>query len=931
MVKFGKEFRKFQVNQWKNQYINYKKLKQEIKRIRNVISESIKNEKTEIRITEFGHPNLQPQELDTPLNTSMIDLPTLYDGRYGIELKNFIDLLNKEFRKCYVHFVSQEKELYKAVNVHCSRRTMYKEYSIIGIHNEINLLTSTLVLTQQLNSFINDNVMAVKKILKKFDKNFQKYFGPISPKYIYSHLTSKNSDLEYLLQFKLIDESTTVCENSLNELKKLYDEKLKSNNPENENIENIQINNNINDFLRKSNDCLLSIDELTYFKIQYKEWFYYAKFNKRLVKNNPIIFENDIYNPILSSSYHKDSIIEKCLSSKLAQKEFKLSQSPLSHSNQTNLIFIFINIFIYGTLLTNIFPIIYFCLNEINFNKALLFIPLAFTYVGELIPSILYKYIDDMYLKLSYLLSYILIFIGSVLFTFIENKYVSLKYDSLKFILLIISRLFIGLGSNQMMNKKYLTLYLPKLYLSNISKIYLFVQILGIAFGPLIYYIISLKFSSFLIFDYNEISCIGYYGIITSIILAILHMLFFIQPLSDEFTMVKDEANIDGNKYYKRTEIDPVRKKYIKNQNKIYKKQYRSIKKQKKNSNPNLQINYSINGSERNSNIENLIIKNVNEEKEPKNNNIINNNNLPQDNNLQENLISTNNNNQKSSNKLDFSNENTSLDATLDANAALSSKQKNIVNYIENELEKRNDKCKFNDTNILPNVVKQIINKERKSYSSYININLLLIFIIFFLNALMKENYIIYYIYNTQEIFSTTSKALDFILFAIYIIQLVSIFFIYSFYQVNIKFIKILGLSCICLAVSNVLLIRFVTYIEFLYPILICFNILANNIIEIVCSCYVGFILSPGWKFLNINAGIYPNYLISFGKICGCLIGLLGVKNNFSNIIVISTISFIFVVFIGVIIIFTPIFNIKGITRVIKKLAIENIGDIEED
>ena len=64
--------------------------------------------------------------------------------------------------------------------------------------------------------------MALKKILKKFDKKFQRYFGIISPKYILTHLTSQNSDLEYLLQFKLIDESTTICENNLNLLLNFY-------------------------------------------------------------------------------------------------------------------------------------------------------------------------------------------------------------------------------------------------------------------------------------------------------------------------------------------------------------------------------------------------------------------------------------------------------------------------------------------------------------------------------------------------------------------------------------------------------------------------------------------------------------------------------------------------------------------------------------
>ena len=110
-----------------------------------------------------------------------------------------------------------------------------------------------------------------------------------------------------------------------------------------------------------------------------------------------------------------------------------------------------------------------------------------------------------------------------------------------------------------------------------------------------------------------------------------------------------------------------------------------------------------------------------------------------------------------------------------------------------------------------------------------------------------------------------------------------------------------------------------------------CFVILASNIIEISCSCYIGFILSPGWKFLKINAGFYPIYLISFGKIVGCLIGLLAINgNNSLDIYVISTINFCFVACIGIIIIFTSIFRVKGMTRVIKKLALERNVDLEE-
>ena len=107
MVKFGKEFRTYQIKQWKEYYINYKALKQEIKKIRANIEKSRTTNTTVI--SDIGHPSIKPLELvpDDSIVVETQDLHSLYKLRYGNELKNFIDLLEKEFRKSYIHFVSQ--------------------------------------------------------------------------------------------------------------------------------------------------------------------------------------------------------------------------------------------------------------------------------------------------------------------------------------------------------------------------------------------------------------------------------------------------------------------------------------------------------------------------------------------------------------------------------------------------------------------------------------------------------------------------------------------------------------------------------------------------------------------------------------------------------------------------------------------------------
>ena len=90
------------------------------------------------------------------------------------------------------------------------------------IIKEMKNLKETLYLAKLLNIFINDNMMAIKKILKKFDKKFNGYFGNFGPKYILDNLCKENSDFEYLLEFKIIDETSCIVESNMKLLKEFY-------------------------------------------------------------------------------------------------------------------------------------------------------------------------------------------------------------------------------------------------------------------------------------------------------------------------------------------------------------------------------------------------------------------------------------------------------------------------------------------------------------------------------------------------------------------------------------------------------------------------------------------------------------------------------------------------------------------------------------
>ena len=926
MTKFGKEFRKYQIKAWQNSYINYKLLKQEIKTIKSNIEKPKLKSKTESTIiSDIGHPSLKPLELvpEDSIAVEVQDLGSLYNIRYGGELKRFIDLLENEFRKCYIHFVNMEKELYKRVNNHCYNIPNYRDYIISEICNELKGIRLTVALAKQLNCFINDNVMALKKILKKFDKKFQRYFGIIAPKYILTHLTSQNSDLEYLLQFKLIDEATSICENNLNILLNIYKNLKGNNNANNQNNINLdEVDNAINTHKNKICEYLDMIDELTYFKIQYREWFYYAKQNQRIVKNNPKIFENDIYNPILSATYNKDSLLEKCISSQNAMKEVERSQSSLSHSNKTNLILIYIQACFYGTLLTSIFPILPYYFEKIcrHYFDSFFLISLIVTYCGQLLPYTLFVFLDNKdksnnFMYFSYLISYFLIFLSSLLFFFIVEEGDSIP----NIILIIISRILLGFAHNKMINKKYITLYLPKFRLPKVSKIYLIMEMIGMILGPLIVltiYRIRPMNSKFV--KYSSFNCVGWYGLSVSFILGIIHLIFFIKPLSNYFVMVEDESNITGSKYYQRSESEISRKQYMQEQNKMYKKTYNTIKKKQKENNNNI--------NKDNNNIENLIIKNVSKEdineKEKENEKNDDENIIKTSNDLGEKLIDEN---EKKDESFDSEDQNNSLDVSgTGGNIALTDKQKNMINEIEKVLEKRNEECNFNDMNQIPKTLNSILNREKNKFG-YINQNLLIIFIIFFISSVIKINLILNYLYYIQEKISLDDIGiLCLLIFLLLFFKIFSIFFIFPFYQVNYKFKKFIVITSTLLVLFNLpLIIEGVYDNNYAFIILNILMVLACKITDISCSCYLSFLLSPDWKFLGKSVGYITNYVILSGKIIGGIICLILCSKEYTNHWVLVGITFAFFIFILTLSFFTRILRIRGITRVIRKNALE--------
>ena len=987
MVKYGKQYREYQIEEWKPHYINYKALKQKIKKLKVKLPqrEAPSN-------TLFGVSNINPMPLvpDNPDTTDDQNLAPLFSSKYGKYLKEFVDLLNEQFHKFYIFFSNTEKQLYQEINTHLYARDNYYKFSRKQIKSEINSLGVSIYLAKCLNCFINDNLTAVKKILKKFDKNFVNYFGLIAPRYILSQISSTSNDLDYIIQFKIIDEASCVCEENANILKDLYlkiDENQNiNNNPENDNVQEIQV-----DFMQQYQEllmCVREIDEIIDFKIQYKEWFSFIKKGNKLVKNNPILLENDIFNPLLSSTNYKDSLIEKFLSTEKAFCEIEDVQISISNHNKRNMNLILIHKFFYNTLLTCQIPILFFFTNSNNkdnkpaLNYIFVIIILSLTYISSYFSLYFFRLPGT---KTMLLISYCLFFFGS-LFHIISCNYYFNKTNNLpRFLYLFISRIFLGMGSMELIGRKYIALFSPKFYLIKISKNYSKINLLGYASGPLITFLIlclpkSRNYNGYI--QYNEYNCIGWYGMITSIILFSINLIYFIRQNSDSFQMVRDEHNLN---FAIRTSFHSERgsrkekskKKLNKKKNKINDFDFdviitksdlteglipNEIDNDKIKENKKLENNLLVKDKkEVNKDEENLIDKMKDEKKdeeyliikerkeknekgkEDKQYENLNINQIENDSRkssipkkkkkLSEEELSEKFS--QSANALirvnigrpsDLSICSNNLDTGLNSSQILSTKQKKMINSIESKLDEYNEKSNFTNINMIPQAIELLIKKEKNSFG-YLKQNILVVLLLLFFSNIFKENIIISFSFHLYINEMASNYEISFYLIIIYLLQLMSLFFVLPLKKINILMKKYLIIFMITTIIFiSPLLYSPISESKLLYLFIASGLSCLSSIITILCSSYLSYLLPPGLTILsNIHVGKLPLFLIVFGKFVGILISMFNHVKNYNTYIIFILIIITYIS-IMIYLMVTNNFRIKVIARIMRKRVFENIG-----
>ena len=782
MEKFRKEFYASRIEEWITKYIKVKELCKLVKSIEKDIE---KNGGQIIRLTErksisYSYES-RPSNLSTPLdrhsfglgvlegteglfnkNEKIFHTPLMYEINelfkeieyldYCDDIKIFLYFLTIEVHNVYVFYLSIEKNIYKRINEHSYSRQKYEKMNNEELLEELVDLTDITYLMYSFYSYIDLNIEALQEILKYFDDHFQILNNDISMNKLYfkKYLSKKESDLKYILSFKIIIETSALIESYYHEILKINNEK------------------EIKTQIKELEEVLSYLNEKDTNRVNDEIYEVYLK-QKRTHYNN-IIKQKKNLKIDIQNSYFIDVHQEEDFYKKLGEKQYDEEINiKTTRRNITNLILLYLHSFIYSFFYIMPYLSLFFYFIENNIEFYFLGFILTSTHLGNFISKIIMNFSEKFKLRfiifyLCFMFSFSLTFISEI---FLQNKNITSYDKQIYLILNLISRFIYGFSCGRLMTRKYIMLFIPESEIKFFSLVYLIIIYLGILCGVILNFLtenkapVKIGYFNLEIENYLILFLIGF---IFAIIYFFIIIFFFTEPtkgsmlnqnritistkdetskefLEAEYKEFKDEKNKNNkiekkNSSFKSYNIDNNRedtiKKNIKNNfidndtnysgsSSVKELEYKTFNEDNK-----LDINrvssrfptigigsmdredspnaFSLNNRESNiNNINNLNNININEAKEnDKNKNNLNSNKISE-NNLGEGLMS------------------------IEEVKGLNSLEKNIINI--------NTKNNYDDVNLLPEELDRIRKTHFKSNKSY-----LCSFLVFIISLLLTNS-----------------------------------------------------------------------------------------------------------------------------------------------------------------------------------------------
>ena len=504
MVKYGKEFRRNQNLEWRDKYFDYKAKKKMIKKYIKK-KEGIANN----------------------------DISFLADlEKWTSEFEQSLD---KDIKKVYIFFANKERTLFKCLNESLHLKDSYGNFDLATYLNELKKLKELSDLSLKMSYFIFYNLKAVIKILKKFDKKV------ITPKnkdyqirmnYIQTKIEEQNSDILYLIKFKIIDEVNVLLENLINHLMKefksnkdILEEDSNEKDLENKLIEELPDMKDATKIINDSYDQIKShIQEIDKVSARVQKLFMPWK--------DFLKISTDINSKFLQITRESNINVERTQS--LAQT------MAVSKDSKYNIFIVLAHGFLYMFSFSVIIPSSFLIFEKFNldYDKSIIYwaILMMMAPLGTLFNYLYEAFLFKKSTKKPLVISCIGLIIGNVLYV------IALGLDQIE--LLLIGRFICGLFNLRTHNKMYIINFLTQKDISFYLTMFHTTSILGLSVGFLLN--TGILFIEVNNIYFNNLTIGALISIIFSFILLIISLAMFTEAHSNKFNITSMQMFGEG-------------------------------------------------------------------------------------------------------------------------------------------------------------------------------------------------------------------------------------------------------------------------------------------------------------------------------------------------------------------------------------------------
>lgn len=539
------------------------------------------------------------------LDKAQQDLNIFCSSEKGIIIKQLISFLNKEINKLYFQFLFKEKELFTQLNNHLQLEHSYPLFNVLQLSSQMKKLNKLLTNTKEFCVYLDINMRCLNRILYQCDKKLSILCNKqsIALKYLRTKFESQNSDLIYILQFKIIDEITAITPVLLTQLTEYIslvnktsrlsslnatltmsfgsdkDQKLIS-----------QCEDILNSFnkdkasqqllLNKISNDQASIEEIiewlnvnNKFRIQFRNYSIGIKYGFGAISTtvyfSGIRLEDEDEGIEINSLMDEELIIEKFLSHSATKEYLNYWCLNITKENRINIQLIYLHTLLYLFLFsfTYLSPLFIFSNIQQGINvKQILFLSVTYVHIGEIMSNFIFGRLlkDNKRYIVSILLSTFMMIIGfSVILIY---HFIGINHNYIY--LLFISRLIIGLGSGKIINRKYLITYTPRPLLKRTISKYQLVSKAGlivgfISFGLLSFSINERIFTLYWVFDLSASIALSIYFFCCLILFTNPKAFYFSIVKGDKIILDKDQLSASHRK-----QISNIESSLVQNANK---------------------------------------------------------------------------------------------------------------------------------------------------------------------------------------------------------------------------------------------------------------------------------------------------------------------------------------------------------------------------